>query len=178
MAITIPRLTNGDVLKTDVNLALSKVESILRSIPGASLVAGSVALSKLAQTRALAPYCDLLIDDLDGLANGTILDGWEAPTVDGGSSANFKLTSYTMFGRDIASPTGNGIEVYKNAVTTGNVISLTGLTSGVPDSGVFASAINYSSGDKITLVFVKSGGPTLNFMRFRIWGTEPLVTTG
>lgn len=178
MAVTIKQLVNGDVLKTAANLALTQIQTVLRSFPGGNLQSGTVALGALATQRTLIPLCDLVVEDLDGLANGVILDGFECGNVDGGVSEDFTIVSYSIWARSVASSASNAIDIYKNTVATGQSISLGSLSSGVPDGGVLASPVAFKSGDAITLVYAKSGAPTLDFVRLRLWGTHSLVTTG
>ena len=174
MAIDIPDLPVGAISRTALNNRFAKIKAYLQSIPGAAIVAGSVTRDRLEQQRAIFTF-DSRIEDLSDHANNDILDGFTLPQLDVANYLAWKFYSFSIFAR-AASAAGSNYLRIKNGVTTIKDVDLSLLAAGGPQSGTAAAAATGATADNWTIVYVKSGAPTLTDVTLRLFFSAQHIT--
>lgn len=174
MALDIQNIVNGDLWRTAVNNRFATMKAYLQNIPGTALVAASVGLDRLAKQRAIFTF-DTRIEDLSGHANADILDGFKLPQLDTAAYAAWKCYSYSVFAR-VATAAGSNYLRVKKAAATLKDIDLGALSAGTPARGTLTAADTTATDDEWTIVYVKSGAPTLTDVTLRLFFSAQLVT--
>lgn len=126
MSSQFPQAAAGDNILTAVNALASATEAAVNSADGASLIAASVATSKLAKPKALLGIPFSFDGDLEA-AGSQMISQWVLPNIDGAVNGTWVYLSSSLACKSQAAVAGSTIILSENG-TTKHTIDLNNTT--------------------------------------------------